>query len=139
LRDPISTHNLFYTLSLGYWNFNFRKRSNSSFGWLVTILCLPSLYWITAKGVILLNPSFIAFEILSSLVAFETTLVYQFRFLLQFECVRLTQAGCHRFSDSPFLGWCLVVLEKLQPDVSEQWDWILKSTLFQHSSYGRNL
>jgi hypothetical protein len=75
---------ILYTLGLGYGNFNFRKISNFSFGWLVTILCLPFLYLITVKWVLLplalvvastMNHSFIAFGIASSLVAFETTLV----------------------------------------------------------------
>jgi hypothetical protein len=30
-----------------------------------------------------------------------------------------SNSGCHRFTDFPFPGWCLVVLEILQPDVSE--------------------
>jgi hypothetical protein len=49
LRDPISTHNIPYTLGHGYGNFNFWKRSNFSFGWLAIILCLPFLYLTTVK------------------------------------------------------------------------------------------
>jgi hypothetical protein len=75
---------IFYTHGLGYGNFKFRKRSNSSFGWLVTILCILFLYVITVKWVLLplasvvtlkMNPSFIALGIVSSLVAFGITLV----------------------------------------------------------------
>jgi hypothetical protein len=38
-----------YTLGLGYGSFNSLKRSNSSFGWLVTTLRQPSLYSIIAR------------------------------------------------------------------------------------------
>jgi hypothetical protein len=83
LRDPIITHNPSYSWSW-IWKLQLSEKSNSSFGWLVTVMGRISHYSITARWVLLphalvvaskKNLSSIAFVTVSSLVTSGTALV----------------------------------------------------------------